>query len=200
MRAQTVSGCSTSAFRVFGALLCLGFCVAARLVPYRDVPPPVQHEDASSLWLRGLPPLERNNSALQWCEHYADVAPPIWDTGHAGVALKELMAAEYKARGGERRRAVVMSCGTGSDAIFLLEKGFQRVACVEICSGALLQGIAKLWHRLEQKGRNANILFVRGDGKVDRWNTPVRTSAHDHVMNEHGGAVVPLPIPTDALW
>ena len=68
MRAQTVSGCSTSAFRVFGALLCLGFCVAPRLVPYRDVPPPVQHEDASSVWLRGLPPLERNNSALQWCE------------------------------------------------------------------------------------------------------------------------------------
>ena len=86
------------------------------------------------------------------------------------------MKSEYRERGGERRRAVVMSCGTGSDAIFLLEKGFQRVACVEICAGALLQGIAKLWHRLEQKGRNVNILFVRGDGKIDRWNTPVHTA------------------------
>ena len=90
--------------------------------------------------------------------------------------MKALMNSEYKERGGERRRAVVMSCGTGSDAIFLLEKGFHRVACVEICAGALLQGIAKLWRRLEQKGRNANILFVRGDGKIDRWDTPVRTS------------------------
>ena len=143
------------------------------LMPYRDVQPPAQHEAASSLWLRGLPPLDPGSSALQWCDHYADAAPPIWDTGHAGVALKELMATEYSDRGGERRRALVMSCGTGSDAIFLLEQGFQRVACVEICAGALLQGISKLWRRLEQKGRSANILFVRGDGKIDRWDAPV---------------------------
>lgn len=144
---------------------------------YRDIAPPEQHEDASSIWLRGLPPLEKNNSALGWCHHYEDVVPPVWDTGHAGVALKALMKSEYRVRGGEQRRAVVMSCGTGSDAIFLLEKGFQHVACVEICAGALLQGIAKLWRRLEQKGRDVNILFVRGDGKVDRWNTPVRIIA-----------------------
>lgn len=176
---QMVPRCCNLALRVCAFLMCFGIGTQANgrrgLIPYRDVQPPAQHEDASSLWLRGLPPLERNNSALQWCDHYADVAPPIWDTGHAGVALKGLMATEYNVRGGERRRAVVMSCGTGSDAIFLLEMGFQRVACVEICSGALLQGIAKLWRRLEQKGRNAHILFVRGDGKVDRFDTPVCT-------------------------
>jgi hypothetical protein len=108
----------------------------------------------------------------------------VWDTGHAGVELRRLLAVsrgggssddtadEYGALGGRRRRALVLSCGTGSDAILLLEKGFKRVACVEICSLALLQGIAKLWRRMAEKGYNAHIVLVRGDGRVEKWGHP----------------------------
>ena len=143
----------------------------ADVMPYRDVQP--QRESAESLWLGGLPPLERANENLQWCEHYADAVPPIWDTGHAGVELARLVkSGDYDALGGQRARALVLACGTGSDAMFLLERGFGRVACVDVCAAALLQGVAKLWRRLQETRRNAHILFVRGDGVVDRFAAP----------------------------
>ena len=143
-------------------------------IPYRDVAPPQHHEAPSSVWLSHLPPLDPGNKNLQWCEHYTEPVPPIWDTGHAGVELKGLVSGpEYAALAvGRRERALVMACGTGSDAIMLLEHGFRTVACVEICSIAILQAIGKLWHRLAERRANANIFMVRGDGQVDRWDAP----------------------------
>ena len=37
----------------------------------------------AAVWLSGLPPLDPANRNLQWCEHYRDTVPPIWDTGKA---------------------------------------------------------------------------------------------------------------------
>jgi len=66
-----------------------------------------------------------------------------------------------------------MSCGTGSDAIYLAEqRGFHTVACVEICSLAVLQAIGKLWKRLADRRATAHIFHVRGDGQIDRWDAP----------------------------
>ena len=78
---------------------------ADELMPYRDVQPPASYEDPASLWLSGLPRLENTNPALQWCDHYSDPVPPIWDTGHAGVELKAFMKSEYQERSGASQSA-----------------------------------------------------------------------------------------------
>jgi len=89
-------------------------------MPYRDVKAPRQHEPPTSLWLRSLPNLSRHNKALQWCSHYADRVPPIWDTGHPGIELRKLLASgassELAENGGKKGRALVRGAGTAGAA------------------------------------------------------------------------------------
>ena len=84
------SRCCSVAATVAAAVIGGGAPPPQMAMPYRDVPPPTTHEQQDTIWLRGLPPLDPANPALQWCEHYSEPVPPIWDTGHAGSALKDL--------------------------------------------------------------------------------------------------------------
>ena len=79
--------------------------------------------------------LSRPN-VLPWYAH-------AYAAGHAGIELQKLVAEGVPLTSRPHSRAAVLSCGTGSDAIFLL-KYFRTVACIELCAQAIAHAHTKL--------------------------------------------------------
>ncbi len=72
-----------------------------------------------------------------WNERYAQGNTP-WDSGHPSEELQRILAEREIARG----RALELGCGTGTNAVFLAEQGFE-VTAVDVSSLAIEQARAK---------------------------------------------------------
>ena len=80
----------------------------------------------------------------RWDTPYQRERMPGWDTGRVAPELKKLVEKEPAKRG----RAVVLGCGTGTNAIHLAGKGFD-VTGVDVAPSALIHA--------EQKAREAGV-------------------------------------------
>ena len=80
----------------------------------------------------------------RWDTPYQRERMPGWDTGRVAPELKKLVEQEP----GKRGRAVVLGCGTGTNAIYLAGKGFD-VTGVDVAPSALIHA--------EEKAREAGV-------------------------------------------
>lgn len=63
-----------------------------------------------------------NSKRAGWETHYQDPHPP-WETGHPSTELQRVVAEEKVARG----RALDIGCGSGINAVWLAQQGFDVV-------------------------------------------------------------------------
>jgi SAM-dependent methyltransferase len=80
----------------------------------------------------------------RWDTPYQDGRRPGWDTGRVAPELKRLFEAQPAPRG----RAIVLGCGTGTNAIYLAEQGFDVIG-VDVAATALA--------RARDKAREAGV-------------------------------------------
>lgn len=80
----------------------------------------------------------------RWDTPYHGERRPGWDTGRVAPELKKLVEQEPAKRG----RAVVLGCGTGTNAIYLASKGFDVIG-VDVAPSALIHA--------ERKAREAGV-------------------------------------------
>jgi SAM-dependent methyltransferase len=80
----------------------------------------------------------------RWDTPYRDDRRPGWDTGRVAPELKKLVEQEPAKRG----RAVVLGCGTGTNAIYLAGQGFD-VTGVDVAPSAFIHA--------ERKAREAGV-------------------------------------------
>jgi len=94
----------------------------------------------------GVMPLGPNGMRLldRWDSRYRGSSRPPWDKGFASSHLKAAVEGGHVKPG----RAVVLGCGTGSNAIYLAKKGFD-VTAIDIAPTAL--------NLAEQKAKKANV-------------------------------------------
>ncbi len=88
----------------------------------------------------------------RWDTPYRDNRRPGWDTGRVAPELKKLVEQGTAGRG----RAVVLGCGTGTNAVYLASKGFE-VTGIDVAPAALTHA--------QQKARQAgvNVRWVLAD-------------------------------------
>ena len=72
------------------------------------------------------------------------------DTRHPGQELATL-AKDPGFFPEQRGHAIVLSCGTGSDAALLLQH-FDTVACVELCAEAVERAVPRMWRAASLAG------------------------------------------------
>lgn len=100
------------------------------------------------------------NERTHTCRHFIDTFTLHALDACLCVAGKEL-ARVAKAFNPGGTTAIVLSCGTGADAVFLLKR-FRRVACVEICANAVRLGLARAWKSIALSGTATHVLLVEG--------------------------------------
>src|SRR5262245_56613997 len=87
-----------------------------------------------------------------WEGRYRTAEPPPWDTGRPSAELQRRLGQLTLAPG----RAIELGCGTGSNAVWLAEQGFD-VTAIDISPTAIA--------RAEERARAASVMvrFVTAD-------------------------------------
>lgn len=92
------------------------------------------------------------SEAQHWEEHYTGEQRPPWDTGRVEAELQRRVA-EFAI---QPCRAIEFGCGTGTNAVWLAEKGFV-VTAIDISPTALTRA------RERAEGANVAVNFVAAD-------------------------------------
>jgi SAM-dependent methyltransferase len=96
------------------------------------------------------------SEASRWDEQYRARTAPVWDTGRPSSELLRFLA-ETRLRHG---RALELGCGTGTNAVWLAEQGFE-VTAVDVSNAA----IARARRRASRRGVRVHFLVT----DLRRW-------------------------------